>query len=309
MSSLADHLADYLRIRRGLGAKLDRPERDLREFVADMAARHQEVVTVTTACQWAVTPRPGQPGLAPSRAPRRIEAVRGFATYLRAIDDAHEVPPADGFVRRASRTTPHIWSADEINALMAALRTLRQFGRHITYPALFGLLIATGMRVGEALHLDCHEVDLDDGVVTVTWGKSRNPRLVPLHPTTTAALRYYDEHRPGKPPAADQTFFTHDDGGPLPYCNTLYAFHHACQAAGLDKLEPSPRIHDLRHTFAVNTLLDWQRDGMDINAAMPILSAYMGHINPKGTYWYLTAVPELMSIAANTLAEHGAPLP
>jgi len=307
MNSLAGHLDDYLRIRRGLGAKLDRPERDLRDFVADMAARRQDVVTAAAACQWAVTLRPGQSSLAPSRAPRRIEAVRGFAAYLRAIDEAHEVPPADGFGRRASRTTPHIWSVAEIDALMAALKTLCRYGRHITYPALFGLLATTGLRVGEALHLARDEVDLDDGVLTITWGKSRNPRLVPLHPTTTLALRNYDEHRPGNPPAADQTFFTHGDGGPLPYCNTLYAFHHACHAAGLDK--PMPRIHDLRHTFAVNTLLDWQRNGQDINAAMPVLSTYMGHINPKGTYWYLTAIPELMSIAADRLAANETRLP
>jgi integrase len=306
MSTLAGHLEDYLRIRRSLGAKLIQPEHDLRDFVAWMEARDEQIVTVTATFEWAVIPRPGSTVPVSSRAPRRTEAVRGFTSYLKAVDAAHEVPPAGAFGFHAGRMTPHIWATPEIDVLMTAASQLPKYGRHITYPALFGLLATTGMRIGEALHLARTEVDLDTGILTITWGKSRDPRLVPLHPTTTAALRAYDTNRPGKPLTGQAMFFTRLDGRPLPYCNALYAFHHACQAAGLS---PAPRIHDLRHTFAVNTLLDWHRHGMDVNALMPTLATYMGHINPKDTYWYLTAIPELMSIAADVLAAKGAPLP
>ncbi|MCL2316813.1 MAG: tyrosine-type recombinase/integrase [Actinomycetia bacterium] len=213
---------------------------DLRDFVAWMAAEHHQTVTVPASFEWAVAPRPGTTDLAPSRAPRRIAAVRGFASYLKAVDAAHEVPPAGAFGFHTGRITPHIWTASETDALLAASRQLRRPGRHITYPVLFGLLATTGMRVGEALHLTRRDVDLDNQILTVTWGKSRNPRLVPIHPTTTATLHEYDTHRPSQATASEAMFFTRHDGGPLPYYNALYAFRQACQTAGL---APAPRIH------------------------------------------------------------------
>jgi len=309
MTTLTDHLEDYLRIRRSLGAKLVQPEHDLHDFVTVMGARRHQIVTAADAVSWAVTPQPGKADLAPSRAPRRIEAVRGFSVYLKAIDDSHEIVPAGAFGFHSRRTTPHIWAPAEIHALMTASRKLSRFSRHIIYPAVFGLLVTTGMRVGEALHLARREVDLDSGVVTIVGGKSRNPRLTPLHPTTTAALREYDDRRPRQRSTTEGMFFTRHDGQPLSYCNARYAFRHACRAAGLTGNDPARRIHDLRHTFAVDTLLDWHRGGVDVDAAMPTLSTYLGHVNPKDTYWYLTAVPELMSVAADTLAKNGAPLP
>jgi integrase len=213
------------------------------------------------------------------------------------------------FRHRRERRTPHIWSHAETGALMGALGRLRRFDRHVTYTALFGLLASTGMRVGEALHLTRGDVDLDSGLVTVTWGKTRNPRLVPLHATTAAALRDYDQRKPVARQRDGAAFFTRQDGQALPYCNALYAFHHACADAGLAGVEPAPRVHDLRHTFAVNTLLGWCRQHVDLSAKMPVLSAYLGHVNPASTYWYLTAIPELMGLAADLLAENGAPLP
>lgn len=171
---------------------------------------------------------------------------------------------------------------------------------------MFGLLASTGLRVGEALGLDTDEADLDAGVLTISRGKSRDPRLVPLHPTTTAALhdyaRWRDRHLDrGNTPNDAHAFFLNTRGRRLPYTNVRHAFGQARDAAGLTTGTRRPRIHDLRHTFAVTTLLGWYRDGADVAARMPTLSTYLGHTNPADTYWYFTAVPELLAYAANRL--------
>jgi len=306
MTGWDEHVADYLRLRRRLGFTLVWDEHLLGQFTAHLAAVGAEGITVADAIAWCgllpegVTLRPV------TRASTRLTAVRGFAAYMHALDPIHEVPPPGMFSRPVHRPTPHIYTSTEISSLIKAAGTLARGVRAQTYPVLFTLLAVTGLRVGEALALDRDEANLKAGVLSISRGKSRDQRLVPLHATTTAALSRYalwrDEHEQ-KPGRSDAPFFTEPGGAQLAYLNVRYAFEQASTAAGLRTATQRPRIHDLRHTFAVNTLLGWYRDGADVAAKMPTLSTYLGHTDPANTYWYLSAVPELLAHAATRL-EH-----
>lgn len=301
-------VADYLRLRRSLGFKLAWDEHLLDRFTADLASRSIRVITVADAVAWSQLLPEGQTHRPLTRAPVRLTAIRGFATYLHSLNPAHEIPPRDLFRSYKSRPTPYIYTQGEIQAVLDACAGMRRYGRRDLYPVLFALIAATGLRLGEVLGLGIDEADLDDGVLTITRGKSRDPRLVPLHPTTTAALRDYTERvapaRRGSPtsrPGVRGRFFTLPGGGPLPPCNVHHAWREVTTRAGLRTATCWPRIHDLRHTFAVNTLLGWYRDGSDVAAMMPVLSTYLGHTKPENTYWYLTATPELLALAAQRL--------
>ncbi|MDR1428131.1 MAG: tyrosine-type recombinase/integrase [Bifidobacteriaceae bacterium] len=302
MSAIADQVAEYLRLRRAMGHKLATPGRYLAHFAEFMDNQHAGTVTTALAVAWAAAPDDGQGKPAPSRPARRLEAVRGFARYLTAVDPGTEVPPTGVFPSGCHRPAPFIFTPSQIADLVAAAGRLPRFDRSVIYPVLFGLLAVTGMRVGEALALTIGDTDLEQGMLTIRRGKSPNPRLVPLHPTATQALNGYSEWlSPTANPAAP-LFRGPDRSRPMEYWNALYAFHQACAIAGLDQLKPKPLIHQLRHSFAVNTLLDWCRQGTNIAAAMPTLSTYLGHTQPADTYWYFTAVPELLAYAAGRLA-------
>lgn len=304
-------VADYLRLRRSLGFKLAWDEHLLDRFTADLASRGVAVVTVADAVAWSLALPDGQFHRPLTRAPVRLTAIRGFATYLHSLNPAHEIPPRDLFQSYKSRPTPYIYTDDQIRALLDACASMRRYGRRDLYPVLFGLIAATGLRLGEALGLGIEEADLDNGILTITRGKSRNPRLVPLHPSTTTVLRDYTERvaptRRGSPSADDPSgrtrFFTLPGGEPLPPCNVHHAFREVTTRTGLRTETLWPRIHDLRHTFAVNTLLGWYRGGSDVATMMPVLSTYLGHTKPENTYWYLTATPELLALAANRLSD------
>lgn len=223
---------------------------------------------------------------------------------MNALDPAHEVPPRGVFTFQRRRTSPHIYTPEEVAALLDAAARLRRFERSRIYPVVFGLLAATGMRVGELLALDTEDVDLEGGCITVSRGKSRDPRLVPLHPTTTEALSDYAHWRGGRELVVVDgrtPFFTDHLGRRLTRFTTDYAFQRVREDAGLTVGGARPRMHDLRHTFAVTTLLGWYRTGADVAGLLPRLSTYLGHTNPANTYWYLTAIPELLAHAARLL--------
>lgn len=304
MTPWEERVGDYLRLRRRLGFKLDWHEHVLGQLAAHLDGVGVEALTVQAAIDWAGLPREDGCVSGRSRVTARMNAVRPFAAYLHAVDPAHEIPPRGVFGHQPRRRRPYIYSEDDIRALLGAAGRLRRYERGRIYPVAFGLLAATGLRVGEALALDLDEVDLDHGVITVTRGKSRDPRLVPVHDTTRAALADYADWRQHlvRPLAGDANAFLLDHAGRrLSYFNTQYAFKKARADAGLADRRPLPRIHDLRHTFAVATLLGWYRDGADAAAMLPRLSTYLGHTNPANTYWYLSAVPELLAHAADRL--------
>jgi integrase len=298
--ALAGHLDDYLTLRRALGCKLVRAGRYLRQFLDYLGERQQDVLTVEAAADWVRQSRHG------SDAPALgMEAVRGFAAFLHAHDPAHEIPPPGLFPRRRLRAVPYLYSPAGIAALQAAAGRLRGPLRADTYTVLIALLAVTGLRISEALALD--DGDIDEGMLLVRQDKAQSFRLVPLHPTALAALAGYRHRRdqafPGRAATAVLASRT---GDRLTYNAVHKTFTGLVSAAGLGPRTGRcrPAIHGLRHSYAVNMLAGWYRDGADVPARLPWLSTVMGHSSPASTYWYVSASPELMALAAQRLQAH-----
>ena len=298
MSALADHAADYLRLRRTLGSKLRRQGKELAQFVAFCDSTGATTLTTDLAVAWARLPE----GVQPVRWAHRLSAVRGFARYLAAIDPATEVPPRDVFPQGHRRPAPYICSDTEVQQLLDAAAELTPPLRAATTVTVLGLLAASGMRVGETLALCSSDVDLAAGVIRISEAKLDKQRLIPLHPSTTAALSAYAELRDSLLPAST-AFFVSSIGTRLSYSALKETFNLLAATVGLRTPELRVRMHDLRHRFAVRVLLDAYRAGADVSARMTVLSTYLGHSEPKNTYWYLSAVPELMALAAARLEE------
>jgi integrase/recombinase XerD len=303
MSALSQHLQDYLRLRRLLGHNLADAARLLPRFVAYLEANNAEFVTVEAAVAWSL------PHGAPAEttvAARRMIAVRGFARYLSGVDPRTEVPPAGLIPIRRRWRPPFIYAAHDIAALMdEARRSIPQALRSATYETLIGLLAATGLRVGEAIRLDRHDIDWREGVLLVRQSKFGKSRLVPLQTSTLHALKQYDRRREELCPRPhSDSFFVSLRGTRIIYECVQPTFRMLCERAGVGVgAAHPPRVHDLRHTFAVRTLLGWSRDGLDIQARLPWLATYLGHREPRYTYHYLSAAPELLGHAARLL-EH-----
>jgi integrase/recombinase XerD len=283
MSALGEHLRDYLRMRRGLGFALSRIDSNLRCFVGYLDAAGERTVTVELAVAWAQLPV----NIKPITMCFRLSAVRGFARYLHAVDPAHQIPPPGLLAVPRRRPEPYVYSAGELALLLATARRLRPPLRAATHETLIGLLASCGMRVGEALALTRADVDLADGVITIRHAKFDRVRLVPLHPSVTAALRGYATTRDRLCPAPrTDRYFLSCRGYALGRGEADRIFRTITAGIGLCTDAARPRIHDLRHTFAVRTLTDWQRDGTDTQALLPVLSTYLGHVEPASTYWY-----------------------
>lgn len=303
MSTLGEHLDDYLRMRRALGFQLGRHGQVLPQFVAYLEARGATTVTVELAVAWARLPE----RIKPITIDFRLSAVRGFAHYLHAIDAAHQIPPPGLLSVPRRRPAPFIYAPDDLVRVLKTTRRLRPPLRAATYRTLFGLLAATGMRLGEALALSGADVDLVDGLLTIRHAKFDRMRLVPLHPSVTGKLRGYASTRKRLCPAPrTDRFFVSVTGGALRREEADHVFRVITGLIGLHTDSIHPRVHDLRHSFAVRTLIDGHRDGLDVSALLPVLSTYLGHVEPANTYWYLSAVPELMQLVAARLEQHSA---
>ncbi len=300
MSSLRQAVVDYLGVRRTLGYKLARPEKLLDQFVTYLEDLGEERLTTEAALAWAILPK----GAHRSWWSSRLSIVRGFATHLRAIDPSIEVPPTDLLPWRRCRATPYVYSDEEITALIAAAEPLRTPHRVATYRTLIGLLAVTGMRVGEAIGLDRDEFDVRNGLLIISKGKFGKSRELPLHASTCDALRKY-LRRPDRPHSARSTpaLLVSSAGTRLLYGNVHCTFRQLVRRVGLKPRSAScrPRIHDLRHSFAVRTVLDGYRDGGDTESRLALLSTYLGHVDPGMTYWYLSATPELLELAGRRL--------
>jgi integrase/recombinase XerD len=299
MSELRHRAEDYLAMRRALGHKLSDHGRLLMSFVDYLEEVGADHVSVELALAWATLPK----GAQPIWWSQRLGVVRCFARHLVAIDERTEVPPADALATRASRTSPHLYSANEIAALMAQARQIRFPLKATTYETLIGLLASSGLRVSEAIRLEHKDVDLEVGMITIRESKFRKSRLVPIHPSTRDALAVYakrrDELFPG--PKADN-FFCSLSGTSLHHSAVNETFRKLVQAVGLETPgKRRPRPHDLRHRFAVEVLLGWLRSGVDVAPHLAELSTYLGHLKPSSTYWYLEASPELLSLATERL--------
>jgi len=298
MSELALHLADYLALRRALGFKLEREGTELPQLVAYLEVAGAATLTADLAIAWARLPQHVQP----IRWAHRLGSARGFARYLATIDPTTEVPPRDVFGAREQRPAPYLWSEAEVCRLLEAARAIRPPLRAATHAAFFGLLAVSGMRLGEAIRLERGDVDLSAGVLTIREAKFGRSRLVPLHPSATAALRAYAAIRDRLcPHPRSGTFFLSSVGTALLAGGVQHTFNQITTALGLRSATVRPRLHDLRHSWAVHTLIGWQRSGADVGAQMAAFSTYLGHVNPAGTYLYLSAAPELMALAAARL--------
>lgn len=300
MTGLRAALADYLALRRALGYKLVVTERLLGQFTDFLEASGAEGITTALALRWAALPA----GASPAWLAQRLSAVRGFAVFAASLDEATEIPPASCLPGRPGRAIPYLYSDAQVEAIMAAARTLRSPLLAHTYETLIGLLAVTGLRIGEAIRLGRGDIALDEGWIRVIEGKFGKSREVPLAPSTVAALGRFAVIRDQLCPAPrHDSFFCSAAGTRLTYENVRQAFAGLCRQAGVVAASPRcrPRLHDFRHRFAVTTLVGWQQAGADTGALLPLLSTVMGHVNPASTYWYLTATPELMAPVAARL--------
>jgi integrase len=294
VTALRRALTDYLRVRRAAGFKLKREGELLPQFVAYLDKRGASFVTTAAAIAWAAQPSDASPAWWT----QRLVVVRGFAKYLQTIERRTEVPSLDHLPHRRARSAPYVYSPTDVTALLSATDTLRSALKATTYKTLLGLVAVTGMRVGEAVALDERDVDRHRAILVIRKTKFGKSREVPLHLSTIEALERYRRERDRLAPRKrSSSFFISTVGKRLIYNNVHETFLQLVYAAGLGKRRPRPTIHDLRHTFAIRTVLGWYHEDVDVEARLPMLSAYLGHVGPSSTYWYLTAVPELLEAA------------
>jgi site-specific recombinase XerD len=298
VTPLASAADAYLKMRRALGFKLHHLTWWLPDFVAFVESHGSPTITAALAVRWAQQP----PDADPSWWAKRLSAVRGFAKHYRAYDPRTEIPECP-FPCRRVRQPPHIYSDAQISTLLALARQLRDRTLSESYTTLLALLAATGMRVGEALALDDTDVDIKRSLIIVRCGKFGKSRLVPVHPTASAALQRYVRRRNRLCPCRQGTsFFVSSAGRRVIHQNLHHVFLRLLAQAGIrGPAGRRARLHDLRHAFAVKTVGDWYRAGVDVEARVPWLSTYLGHVGPSSTYWYLSATPELLDLAGTRL--------
>jgi integrase len=302
MSNLREPLADYLAVRRALGFKLARTEKLLAQFITYLADRGTAGITTEIALAWATLP---QAGSAWSYA--RLSAVRRFAVHMRSIEPTTEIPPTHILVQKKQRATPFLYTTADLSALADATVILAPAYRSYTIRTLILLLSVTGMRIGEAIRLNVEDFDAAEGLLTVCNTKFGKTREVPLHSTTVAALdRYLGRADRPKPCRGTSAVFLSSIGTRLDYNCVQQIFRRLVDRAGIQRRSRwcRPRLHDLRHSFAVNTILDGYRDGNQPGNRIALLATYLGHVNPASTYWYLSAAPELMALACGRLETH-----
>jgi len=306
MKSLSKDLEEYLSIRRGLGFKLKEDGRSLSKFVSFLDEQNASHITTELAVRWAVRPKNAQQ----AHWARRLRMVRLFAEYRKATDPRTEVPPQNLLPYLYHRKPPYIYTGSQIMRLMKAASQLPSTVpstaglRARTYYTLFGLLSVTGMRISEALGINREDLDIKQAVLTILGTKYGKSRFVPIHKSTQQALQRYARFRDRicrKPKT--QSFFVDERGMRLGYWGVLRTFVRLSREIGLRGPSDSygPRMHDFRHRFAVRTLVCWYRKGVDVEQHIHVLSTYLGHVKVSDTYWYLSAVPELLHLAAARL--------
>ena len=301
MSTLRKALTDYLTMRRALGYKIDKTERLLNQFTAFAEERGETHIRTETALAWALLPS----GADVIWTSRRLTEVRLFAQHLQTLDPSTEVPPRDLLPAKVRRATPYLYTPQEIADLMRATTILR--GSHVqaTYRTLIGLLTVTGMRIGEAISLDRDDFDAGSGMVTIRHGKFDKARALPLHPSTVAALDDYLRRNDRPRERNMPTLLISSTGKRLHYTVVQQIFKKLLHHCGIVPRSATcrPRIHDLRHSFAVSTIVDDYRSDAP-GSRLAILSTYLGHADPGDTYWYLSAAPELLGLAGERLERY-----
>ncbi len=304
MSIIKKAIMKYLQGRRAFGYKLDYSERLLLQF-ADYLEKHKAtVITQELAIRWACLPDKCRP---PYWA-KRLCTVRLFARYYSSMDPRTEVPTQELLPFRNKRTTPYIYTERQMLMLIKAAKKLpsKTGLRASTLATIFGLLIVTGMRIGEIVGLDREDVNLNEGVLLVKKAKLGRRRLVPIHPSTVKALQDYELFRNKVYPNPQTAGFFVSEAGIRATADTVRRnFYKLSYQTGIRQpsSKPCPRIHDFRHTFAVNMVLNWYQQDRNVEKLLPQLATYLGHQRLNNTYWYMTATPELLKLAAERTAE------
>lgn len=320
MSEIREAIEQYLALRWSLGFELRVQEGLLRRFASFAEAEDAPHVTTDLVLRWADT----FSHTLPSTAARAVSAVRRFAIWQAGLDPRTQVPPSGLVASRYERRRPYLHSDDQIVQLLLETERLQSMKGlcGATFSTLFGLIAVTGLRVSEAVKLDRADVDLSEGVLTIHRTKFGKSRLVPVHPTTRTALRKYAAYRDlilgsvGTP-----AFFVSEQGRRITdnvarrrFARVSQRLGHRAFSQGLSgrlrvrmrqRNGHGPRLHDLRHRFAVYTLLNWYRAGVDVEREIPKLATYLGHSLVNHTYWYIEAVPELLHLAAGRIVARG----
>jgi integrase/recombinase XerD len=301
MTDLAKALDEYLTLRRALGFKLRETARQLPRFVQFIEVERASFITLDLALRWAQQ----DPKASSVIHSDRLAMVRRFAAWRSAQDSRTEIPPSRLLPRHYRRPAPYIYGTAELEKIVTtatALPSAKGLRGH-TFSTIFGLLAVTGMRVGEVVALDRSDVDLTAGTLTVREGKLGKSRIVPIHVTTKQILGQYAKTRDRvMPRVKEPAFFLSERGRRASAWSAGADFIAVASAIGLrapmdGRRGRGPRLHDLRHRFAVSTLIQWYRSGADVDCEIPKLATYLGHNSPKEVYWYLQAVPELLNLA------------
>jgi integrase len=306
MTSFRDAVEEYLTIRGVLGSRIPRAAAELRGFAQFLEHEGAEFVNIELALRWARLSVHAQP----ATWAERLGVVRRFAAWRSVTDPRTEIPPRGLLPHRRRRKPPYIYSDGEIERIVAqAARLPSPLGlRGPTFATLFGLLAASGLRLGEALALDLADVDNGDGILTVRKAKFGKSRLVPLHDSTRHVLARYAEIRDHiLPQRPDEAFFVTERGTRIKLGMIEWTFAKVSCAIGLRAPAPpdcngrGPRLHDMRHRFAAARLVAWYRAGLDVERELPKLATYLGHVHVRHSYWYIEAVPELLQLATERL--------
>jgi len=306
MKNLSEAAQDYINLRRSLGYKVKSEAYFLKDFGLFMEHEGARHITVKLALRWAKEPK----NVLPYYWSCRLSVVRRFAQYMKAIDIRNEVPHYGLLPHKYRRRNPYIYSDEEVLRLLQACTSLISVGnglRRHTYYTVFGVLAATGMRISEVTGLSREDVDLTQGIISIRETKFCKSRRIPLHDSTLQVLREYAQLRDQIHPSTGiPGFFLSNQGTCLTAYTVRWEFLRLSRRIGFRQPTDShgPRIHDFRHGFAVKTIINWYREGVDVEKHIPLLSTYLGHSNPSNTYWYLTSVPELISLAAARLEKH-----
>lgn len=307
MTTLTERFEEYLIVRRSLGYDLSFTARVMRGFTAFADHEGADHITVDLFLRW----KKSFGGASNNTWSKRLGMVRAFAGWLQSLDARTEVPPAGLISGKLRRGRPYIYTEAEVASIVACAAKLpSSYGiRGWSYSTLFGLIAVTGLRINEAIALDDDDVDLEENVITVRRGKNGTSRFVPLAPSSAERLRAYRGERTRLLGPTPGPFFLMESGERPTDCSARYNFAVVSQTLGLRQPQcfckhgRGPRIHDLRHTFAVRTIIGWYRKGLDPDREMIKLSTFLGHAKPELTYWYIEAVPELLQLASRR-AEH-----
>lgn len=306
MSTIRDSMVQYVAVRRALGSSFYEPALALDHFVDLLEREGSEFITTDLALRWAMEPK----HVEHATWGRRLSQVRGFAKWLNAVDMRNEIPPKRLLDSRRRRNAPHIYTEQEIELLMGqAARLHSPTGmRAQTYSTLIGLLVATGLRPGEAIKLDRSDVDLVNAILSIRESKFGKSRFVPIEESTRVALERYSRYRDQIfSLRLSEAFLVGESGKRLNACSARSMFVRMSRAVGLRATRQDgrdgrgPRLQDFRHSFATGRLVQWYRAGLDVSRELPKLATYLGHVDVGVTYWYIEAVPELLQFAAKYL--------